>query len=225
MFSLAIKWQMRSDNPTKGIERNPEHKRRRYLKADELVRLTTALAAHPNQQAANIIRLLLLTGRRRMEAMSARWSDLDLTAGIWSEPASSSKRKSTPEVPLSGPARQLLTDIAGKQKPLGEFVFPGDSKQGHVIEIAKAWRTICEAAGITGLRVHDLRHNFASQLASDGASLPLIGALLGHSSPATTARYAHLFIDPQRAAVERVGVIVDNAGKDAVAPTPFKRGG
>jgi integrase len=79
------------------------------------------------------------------------------------------------------------------------------------------------AAAITGLRIHDLRHSFASQLASGGASLPLIGALLGHSNPNTTARYAHLFDDPQRAAVERVGAVVINAGKEALTePTPIR---
>jgi integrase len=76
------------------------------------------------------------------------------------------------------------------------------------------------------LRIHDLRHSFASRLASDGASLPLIGALLGHSNPATTARYAHLFQDPQRAAVERVGAIIGAAAKDAEATVEaFPKGG
>jgi len=75
---------------------------------------------------------------------------------------------------------------------------------------------ICKAADITGLRVHDLRHSFASQLASGGASLPLIGALLGHSSPSTTHRYSHLFDDPMRQAVEKVGAVIVNAGKDEI---------
>ena len=87
-----------------------------------------------------------------------------------------------------------------------------------MVEIKKGWRSICKAAGITGLRIHDLRHSFASQLASGGASLPLIGALLGHSNPSTTARYSHLFDDPQRAAVERVGAVITAAGKPPPAP-------
>jgi integrase len=72
---------------------------------------------------------------------------------------------------------------------------------------------VCRDAGITNLRPHDLRHSFASEVASGGGSLPLIGALLGHSDPATTARYAHLFQDPQRAAAEKVGAVVVAAGK------------
>jgi integrase len=81
-----------------------------------------------------------------------------------------------------------------------------------VVEIKKTWANICRRAGISGLRIHDLRHSFAAELASGGASLPLIGALLGHSNPLTTARYAHLFQDPQRAAVERVGAAITAAG-------------
>jgi integrase len=226
MFSLAVRWHMRPDNPAKGIERNVEIQRRRYLSAAELVRLTKALAEHKDRQTANVIRILLLTGCRRGEALAMRWGDLDLTIGAWSKPASSTKQKEPHEVPLSGPARQLLREIADQYiGSLPEYVFPGNGDTGHVVEIKKAWRSICRIAGISGLRLHDLRHSFASQLASGGASLPLIGALLGHSQPSTTARYSHLFQDPQRAAVEKVGAIITAAGKPAAEPTPLKRRG
>ena len=149
MFSLAIRWQMRADNPTKTIERNAEHSRRRYLSGDELARLVTALAAHPDKQAADIVRVLLLTGARRGEALSMRWADVDLTAGTWSKPASSTKQKEDHQVPLSAPARQLLTEIAAKQRrPLPMFVFPSDGKTGHVVEVKRASRTICKSAGL-----------------------------------------------------------------------------
>jgi integrase len=224
MFSLAIRWRMRSDNPCRSIERNPEAKRKRYLSANELARLTGALAKYQDRQAADIIRLLLLTGCRRGEALSMRWADVDLSTGKWTKPGSTTKQKTDHVVPLSAPARQLLADIAERyarehpKKPLGEYVFPGAGGTGHIIEIKKPWRHICKAAALTGLRVHDLRHSFASQLASGGASLPLIGQLLGHSNPTTTHRYAHLFDDPQRAAVERVGAVITAAGKEAPAP-------
>jgi integrase len=214
---------MRDDNPCRGVERNYEAKRKRYLSADELVKLTAALAEHPSKQSANVVRILLLSGARRGEVMSMRWADLDLTAGTWTKPGSTTKQKSDHAVPLSGPARQLLSEIHAEQtadggRHLGTWVFPSpESRTGHVIELAHAWRAICSAAGIEGLRLHDLRHSFASQLASGGASLPLIGALLGHSNPATTARYAHLFDDPMRAAVEKVGAVIVNAGKDVEA--------
>jgi integrase len=104
---------------------------------------------------------------------------------------------------------------------LPEFVFPG-RLHVHRETIKRAWAVILRDAGITGLRVHDLRHSFASQLVSSGASLPLIGALLGHSNPNTTARYAHLYDDPQRAAVERIGALIENAGKEAADPIRLK---
>ena len=219
MFSLAIRWHMRPDNPVKGIERNQEHKRKRYLSGDELVRLTETLATDADRQAADIIRLLLLTGCRRGEILAARWADLDLTAGIWIKPGSTTKQRTDHVTPLSAPSRQLLAEIR-QHTGNSPWVFPAsDSVSGHRVTIQKAWVAICKAAKIEGLRVHDLRHSFAAQLASGGASLPLIGALLGHSNPATTHRYAHLFDDPQRAAVERVGAVISNAGKPAKAGT------
>jgi integrase len=108
------------------------------------------------------------------------------------------------------------------KRPLGEYVFPGTGAVGHRQNIKRDWRALCKAAKIAGLRVHDLRHSFASQLASGGASLPLIGALLGHSSPATTARYSHMFSDPQRAAAERVGAVIGAAGMPAGEPVKIR---
>ena len=234
MFSLAVRWRMRDDNPARGIEKNYEAKRKRYLKDDgelghELARLTKALAAYPEQRIANIFRLLLLTGARRGEVLAMEWGALDLGAGIWTKAGSTTKQKTDHVVPLSAPARQLLSEMQDEyirlhpKKPLGQYVFPGSGDSGHVVAVKKAWRAITRAAGITGLRIHDLRHSFASQLASGGASLPLIGALLGHSNSTTTHRYAHLFDDPQRAAVERVGAVITAAGKPVIQPTRIKR--
>jgi integrase len=211
MFALAVRWHMRSDNPAKGIERNPEHKRKRYTNAAELKRLTDALDKHDDQQAADIFRLCLLTGCRVGEAMAARWNDVDLTAGVWTKPGSTTKQRTDHLVPLSAPAKQLL--VALRKRTNSEWVFPADSAPGHRVTVQKSWVSLCKAAKIAGLRIHDLRHSFASQLASSGASLPLIGSLLGHNNPITTHRYAHLFDDPQRAAVERVGRIITNGGR------------
>jgi integrase len=211
MFSLAIRWKMRADNPAKGIERNPEQKRKRYATAAELKRLTDALDAHEDQQAADIFRLCLLTGCRVGEAMSARFDGIDLTAGIWSRPGSATKQKTDHLVPLSAPAKQLLAAL--RKRTNSKWVFPADSAPGHRVAVQKSWLALCKTAKISGLRIHDLRHSFASQLASSGASLPLIGSLLGHSNPVTTHRYAHLFDDPQRQAVERIGRIITGNGR------------
>ena len=143
-----------------------------------------------------------------------RWADV--SEGIWSKPASTTKQKSDHIVPLSAPAQQLLAGVKRTHTP---FVFPSDKgRTGHVAGIERSCRTILKAAGIDGLRVHDLRHSFASQLVSGGASLPLVGALSGHSSPTTTARYSHLFLNSQRVAVEKVGAVVSGATPAEIVP-------
>jgi integrase len=230
MFSMAERWRMRTDNPARGIEKNSEAKRKRYLSGDELSRLVTALAGYSDQQIANAFRLLLLTGARRGEVLAMEWGALDLGAGIWTKAGSTTKQKTDHVVPLSAPARQLLSEIRDQyirlhpKKPLPQYVFPGSGESGHVVEIKKGWAAICKRAGITKLRIHDLRHSFASQLISGGAPLALIGSLLGHSNPTTTHRYAHMFDDPQRKAVESVGAVVTAAGKPPVAEAvPLKR--
>jgi integrase len=217
LFTLAMRWEMRPDNPASGIERNDEEPRHRYLSGEELRRLTEALIAHPNQQAANAVRLLLLTGARRGEVLGATWQQFDLEeSGIWTKPSAHTKQKREHRVPLSAPARLLLAEMktAAEQRAAQErrepsrYVFPARIGDGPTTEIKNAWAAICKAADLSDVRLHDLRHTYASVLASAGLSLPVIGALLGHTQPGTTARYAHLFDDPLRAATERVGAIV-----------------
>jgi len=222
MFALAVKWKLRSGNPCRGVVRNREHLRRRYLKPDELTRLTTALAQDRNQLAADVFRLLLLTGARKGEVLSARWEQFDLTTGVWTKPPTSTKQRREHIVPLSAPARQLL-DRLQVRRDGSSWVFPGRDDGRPREDLKYVWGRICAAAGLTGLRIHDLRHSHASFLVSAGFSLPTIGALLGHTSPETTARYAHLFDDVQRQAVERVGGIIEGKGSAEVVPLPARR--
>jgi integrase len=221
MFNLAVLWRMRPNNPCKGVARNKEHHRRRYLSTEELVRLTTALNEHPSQAVADAIRLLLLTGARRGEVLKATWDQFDLMAGIWSKPPPSTKQEEHHQVPLSAPARELLARL--NKQAEGPFLFPSrDSKQARQ-NLTHGWRLICKAAGIDGLRIHDLRHSFASSLVGAGFGLPVIGALLGHSQPSTTARYAHLAHDPLREAVERHGAIIAGAPSAEIKPLRGRR--
>ena len=219
MFNLAIKWRLRSDNPAIGIERKPEEKRERYLSPAELTRLAEVLATRPGP-SANAVRLLLLTGARRMEVLAAEWSQFDLEAGIWTKPASTTKQAKLHRVPLSAPAWQLLVEMRGKAGG-SPFLFPG-ANGGPQRDLKKFWASICKAAAIEGARLHDLRHTYASVLASSGLSLPVIGALLGHSQAATTHRYAHLLDDPLRTATERAGAIITGSGGAEVVP--FSKG-
>lgn len=247
MFGLAIRWGWRTDNPAKGVEKNQEQKRHRYLSPAELVKLTEALAASPDKQGADIIRLLFLTGSRRGEVLNARWEQFDLDAGVWTKPGSTTKQKTEHRVPLSAPVRQLLAGLYARADRSAAFVFPSKRPERTAAgpqkaprsDIKKTWQTVCAAAGLVearkvrgrdgkertviepSARIHDLRHTYASLLASAGLSLPIIGALLGHSQPATTARYAHLMDDPLRAATERVGALVMPSG-DTAEVVPMK---
>jgi len=206
-FNLAIRWKWRLDNPSTGIRRNQEERRTRYLSQAELARLAKALAEHPEETSANAIRLLMLTGARRGEVLNAMWNMFDLSTGVWTKPSAHTKQRKVHRVPLSAPALQLLTEI--KRTSSSDYVFPGKSLDRPLTDIKKTWTSICNNAGIKDARVHDLRHSFASILVSRGASLPLIGALLGHTQVATTARYAHLYDEPLREAAEMVGSMIE----------------
>jgi integrase len=132
------------------------------------------------------------------------------------------KQKRQHRLPLNPPAIELLVRLRERSNG-SPLVFPGRAGGPHE-DLRYAWRRICKVAGITGLRIHDLRHSHASYLAGAGYSLPIIGALLGHVVPATTARYAHLLNDPLQEATNRVGAIL--AGEPAAAEVlPLRRKG
>lgn len=221
LFEYAAEWSMRPEhsNPVVRIPRNLEVERERYLSTEETVRLNDALdhwrPVIPVSVAA--IRLLLLTGARRGEVTSATWGQFNLEAGTWTKPARLTKQRKLHHIPLSSEAVTLLRDLAevrGKERvvPLraDERVFRLAGVAHERIE--RDWRKIRETARLTDVRLHDLRHNFASTLAASGLSLPMIGKLLGHTQAATTQRYAHLDVDPLRAAVALVGQRVTGKG-------------
>jgi integrase len=222
MFSLAVAWGWRADNPAKGIERFAEDRRERWLSVDELGALSRALAAHKDHRVSNAIRLLILTGARRGEVLSATWDQFDLARGVWTKPSHHTKQKKTEHVPLSGAARLLVSEMRtaavealGSEEKLisAPYLFPGDADGKPLQVLKRAWNTICERAGLEGVRIHDLRHTYASHLVSGGHSLPLVGRLLGHTQAATTQRYAHLADDPLRKASDDFGKIFQKAGK------------
>lgn len=207
-LNLAIRWGWRVDNPASGTRRNPEEKRTRYLSQQELARVSQALAEHPEQVSANAIRFLMLTGARRGEVLNAQWDMFDLEAGLWVKPSAHTKQRREHRVPLSAPSLALLSDM--RKLASGAFVFPGKAPDQPLTDIKRTWASVCQKANVEDARIHDLRHSFASILVSRGASLPLIGALLGHTQVATTARYAHLYDEPLREAAELVGSAIGN---------------
>jgi integrase len=206
IFSLAIRWKMRADNPVRGIERNSESKRQRYLTASELERLSMALTELKDQGAANAVRLLLLTGCRRGELLAAKWADIKWEDGIWLKPGATTKQRTDHRVPLSAAAIELLTEIRARAGE-SEYLFPAKFTP-HRLDIDDAWNALRKAADLPGVRAHDLRHTYASVLASSGLSLPIIGSLLGHTTAQTTLRYSHLMDDPLRAATEKASDVI-----------------
>ncbi len=213
MFNLAIKWEWRTTNPAKGVTRYNEDKRNIFLSPTQIDSLSKAMTAYLNDAARptevkkslDALRLLMLTGARRGEVLSMRWEQIDFEKGAWTKPSAQTKQKKEHRIPLSPPALELLSAIHDKGEHPSGYVFPARTGgDGHLTDIKKAWAELCTRAGLRGVRVHDLRHTYASILASGGMSLPIIGALLGHTQPATTARYAHLYDDPLRAATDRV---------------------
>jgi integrase len=208
MMSLAIKWGWRSDNPCVHVEKNLEEKRERFLSADELGRLMTVLAKFENRAAANAFMLLLLTGARSGEVLGAKWEQFDLGIGVWTKKASTTKQRKLHRVPLSPQAVELLRSM----ERTSDYLFPG-RWGSHVVDLKHPWEEIRRRAGLKDFHLHDLRHSYASILASRGLSLSIIGGLLGHSDVKTTARYAHLLDDTLRAATATAGAVIANNGK------------
>jgi len=197
MFGFAEDqgWRERGANPCSGVRRFRENRRERYLSQAELQRLGAALKAFEaeggNAYAAAAIRLLLLTGARLSEILTLRWEYVDLERGALRLRDSKTGPKT---IHLGGPAAILLRGLPRIEGH--PYVLPGARAGQPLVNLQKPWRKIRAMAGLDDVRLHDLRHSYASVAASRGGSLPMIGALLGHGQAATTQRYAHLAADP-----------------------------
>jgi integrase len=161
------------------------------------------LEDHPNERAANAVRLQLLTGARLGKILASHKKDFDLLRGVWTKPSHQTKQKRTEHLPLSVQATELVASIIETSDRESPFLFPGNKPGQPLREVKKFWSTIMRQAGITNYRRHDNRHTYASHLVSSGLSLEIVGQLLGHTTPTTTKRYAHLADHPLRAATEQ----------------------
>jgi len=214
-FNLAIKWGWLDHNPASGIEKNPEQRRERYLTKTEIRSLLSELDKHPQKTSCDAIRFILFTGCRRGEALNATWDQFDAELKTWTKPAATTKQRRLHRVPVSLEVTTLLE--RRRQGSTAKYLFASASGQA-LTDIKKTWASVTKSAGIQNARVHDLRHTFASIAVSQGQSLPIIGAMLGHTQPQTTARYAHLFDAPLRYAAESVSAsMTNNSAKDASA--------
>lgn len=212
MLNLAEKWGLRPDgsNPCRHAEKYPERKIERFLSAAELACLGEVLAeaerSGEHRSVVGAIRLLIFTGCRRDEILKLRWEHVDFERQCLRLPDSKTGAK---VVYLSPPALDVLTRIERQEG--NPYVLPGNIPGQHYVALEKAWRRLRARTGLPDVRLHDLRHSFASFGAADGLSLPIIGALLGHREAATTQRYAHLAADPLRQAADRIGARIETA--------------
>ena len=205
MFSMAEMWGMRPDgsNPRLHIKKYPEEKRERYLSQKELSNLGSVLNEAEEMgvddiYAISAIRLLIFTGCRLNEIMSLKWTEVDFANSC----LRLSDKTGARVVHLGPPALDLLKNL--KRQPKNPWVVCGKIPGTNRKEIQKFWQRIRKRAGIEDVRIHDLRHSFASNAVAQGMSLPMIGKLLGHTQVQTTARYAHLAADPVKAAASSV---------------------
>lgn len=213
-------------NPSQRIEKFKERRRERFLTGEELERLGSAIREAetigipwevdekaPNARhlakaerrftkigpfTAAAVRLLLFTGCRLREILNLRWEYVDVERGVLFLPDSKNGRKT---VILNAPALTVLTGL----KRVGPYVIPGDDPAKHRADLKRPWEAVGKRAGLDGVRLHDLRHTYASFGAGGGFGLPIIGKLLGHTQVSTTHRYAHLDADPLRRASEAIG--------------------
>lgn len=213
IFNLAIKWKVvpPGTNPASGIPVPPDVQRSRYLSKEEAARLLASIRADENQIAAKAILLLFLTGARRNEITQAEWSYVDWQRCTLLVPKS--KSGSSREISLSNRALDVLRSITPVQG--NKYIFPASSTGRPMPHLFFPWDRIRKRAGLADLRLHDLRHSFASFLVNDGEELHVVQWLLGHANPRSTQRYAHLSPARLSQATEAMALILEDAERQS----------
>ena len=210
IFTYAVKRRIVAVNPVRGVERYPDQVGQRFLSEHELTKLGTALTELENEGANKaaiaILRLLTFTGARKSEITRLKWDEVDFNLSCLRLKDSKTGAK---VIPL-GPPAILILEKSKKKESTG-FVFPAEAGKEAFQGTEKIWKKVRTKAGLADLRIHDLRHSFASVALASGDSLPLIGKLLGHRNIKTTSRYAHLADDPLKSAATRISNTIAEA--------------
>jgi integrase len=216
LFNLARKWRVPgiTENPTAGIALAPDVTRERFLSFEDMQRLIVSIEKDENRVAARAIMLLLLTGARRNEITQARWDYVDWEKRKLLVPLSKSGKPRT--IALNNAALELLRRM--RSEIPGPYIVPSGVTGAPPPSLFFPWNRIRERAGLPDLRLHDLRHSFASFLVNRGISLYVVQELLGHGHARYTQRYAHLLPDTLHEAAESVGEVVASATQGATQP-------
>ena len=210
MYSLAASWGFETGgrNPCRFVRGYKERKRERFLTREEYRRLGDVLDEAETKGRMSVhtvaaFRVLMLTGCRRNEVLELKWDDVDRTMGELRLRDAKTGPRWVPLTPEVAGILDALPRVDGNP-----WVFPGRSPDGHLVNINQQWETLRSRAGLKDVRVHDLRHSFASRALALGESLTMIGGLLGHTKVQTTARYAHLARNTEIASTARVGASI-----------------
>lgn len=196
ILNQAVAWEVIEKNPIAKFKLFNAYNRVEHMLDDEqMKRLLAVLETHPNRQPCQVARFLLSTGCRLNEALTARWQDISLTARLWRIPSEQSKSKKMRPVPLNAMALALLEELQSQREPNDTWLFMNRKTDDRLKTMNSAWNVIRAEAELPWLRMHDLRHNFASIMVNSGRTLYEVQELLGHSCPQVTQRYAHLNTD------------------------------
>lgn len=222
-FSLAIRWEIPGikANPTKDVPMFDDHdgKKDRFLSQEETHRLFEAVKQSSNPMLQYIIPMLILTGARKREVLDAKWSDFDLIKRQWRIPTTKAGRPRY--VPLSNGVITLLANVPHDERC--PYVFANPKTRKPYESIFNSWNTARQQAGMPEVRIHDLRHSFASFLVNAGRSLYEVQRILGHTQIKTTQRYAHLSQDTLLDAADAVGNLIGSTPLPS-SPTPAQLG-
>ena len=205
VFNFAIKRGLLEENPATGIEKYKDKKRERFLTSKEFKTLGETLAAanHHNPYALAAIKVLMLTGLRKNEVINMKWDDLQAELGVILIPESKTGKKF---VPLTQPVATILKGLSRIEGC--DYIFPGVDNRPYQ-GLPKVWAKIRKQVNLEDVRLHDLRHSFASVGAMGGESLYILGKLLGHTDQSTTQRYAHIGNNPLAKAAEEIALQID----------------
>ena len=211
-LNLAVEWGMIEKNPAAGFKLfNEDNKVENYLDAEQLQRMLKVLRTDSNRSVCNVALWLLSTGARLNEALQARWDHIDKANRVWRIPAATSKSKKLRSVPLNDAAIEVLGALDTEDDFDHLFVNPKTKKPYTTIH--KVWERIRIQAGLPQLRVHDLRHSYASFLINSGRTLYEVQQILGHSQPQVTQRYSHLSTKTLQEAANAASAVITGSGK------------